>query len=308
MHTSFIVTVLLERERKPLVETKTLAGGAPDPEALIEEARRRQRRRRRTGVLALGLAAVIAAGAYLAVDRGGGSASTHDPNPPALGATHRSPIRVTLTAQNHQPRVSNSPTAHWGYCLKVRTAAGKSVASTIDVRILLGGKAVAGVGLISLKKGYDHWCQGIGGEASVLHAVPPGRKLIFQAVVRAQGVTVKRNWPIVVRCPICIPVLGTEQRQSEIKRIFDTSNHHARPAVAVWARLDDAVNSRANRTVSVRVGHSTIGQLTEAASHRLRPWIASRRRQGLPPWTLMLITRSGGDYLVEVNLPATFQS
>jgi hypothetical protein len=28
--------------------------------------------------------------------------------------------------------------------------------------------------------------------------VPRGKRLIFQAVVRAQGVTVKRNWPIVV--------------------------------------------------------------------------------------------------------------
>jgi hypothetical protein len=29
--------------------------------------------------------------------------------------------------------------------------------------------------------------------------VPRGKRLIFQAVVRAEGVTVKRNWPLVVR-------------------------------------------------------------------------------------------------------------
>jgi hypothetical protein len=84
--------------------------------------------------------------------------------------------------------------------VKVRTAAGKSVASTIHLQILLGDTTpVEGVGLVSLKKGYDHWCAAIGGEANVLAGVPRGKKLVFQAVVRAEGVTVKRNWPIVVR-------------------------------------------------------------------------------------------------------------
>jgi len=110
-----------------------------------------------------------------------------------------SPIRVTLTAQNHQPRPSESPSWHWWYCVKVRTAAGRSVASTIHLEILLGRKLVGEAGFVSLKKGYDHWCAAIGGEANVLLAVPRAKKLIFQAVVRAEGVTVKRNWPIVVR-------------------------------------------------------------------------------------------------------------
>jgi len=58
---------------------------------------------------------------------------------------------------------------------------------------------VAVVGLVSLKKGYDNWCGSIGGEYNVLEGVPPGKRLVFQAVVRAMGVTVKQNWPIVVR-------------------------------------------------------------------------------------------------------------
>jgi hypothetical protein len=113
--------------------------------------------------------------------------------------THQSPIRVTLTAQNHDPHPSDSPSWHWGYCVKVRTAAGKSVASTIHFQILLGRTPVEGLAVVSLKKGYDHWCAGIGGEANVLLAEPRGKKLVFQAVVRADGVTVKRNWPIVVQ-------------------------------------------------------------------------------------------------------------
>ena len=114
-------------------------------------------------------------------------------------ATGRSSIRVTLTAQNHRPRPSDRPSWHWGYCVKVRTAAGKSVASRIRLQILLGRKVVGEAGSVSLNRGYDHWCAAIGGEANVLLAVPRGKRLIFQAVVTAAGVTVTRNWPIVVR-------------------------------------------------------------------------------------------------------------
>jgi hypothetical protein len=116
----------------------------------------------------------------------------------ALGES-RTPIRVTLTAQNHHPRASASPSVQWGYCVKVRTAAGKSVASTIHLQILQGHKSVGQVGFVSLRRGYDHWCASIGGETNALLAVPRGKKLIFQAVVRADGVTVRRNWPIVVQ-------------------------------------------------------------------------------------------------------------
>ena len=108
-------------------------------------------------------------------------------------------LRVTLRAQNHHPRASTSPSVQWGYCVKVRTASGTSVASTIHLRILQGRKAVAQVGSVSLRKGYDHWCASIGGETNALLAVPRDETLVFQAVVTADGVTVERNWPIVVR-------------------------------------------------------------------------------------------------------------
>jgi hypothetical protein len=114
----------------------------------------------------------------------------------AAGSTR--PIRVTLTAQNHHPRASHSPSVHWSYCVRVTTAVGTSVPSTIRIQVV-SGRTVWKIAAISLRKGYDHWCQGIGGEASILNVLPLGRKLIFQAVVTADGVTVKRNWPIVVR-------------------------------------------------------------------------------------------------------------
>jgi len=120
--------------------------------------------------------------------------------PAVCGAgTNQSPIRVTVTAKNHHPRPSESPSWHWWYCVKVRTAAGKSVAAMIHLHVLSGRTPVEAIGSVSLKKGYDHWCAAIGGEGNLLDVLPRGKKLNFQAVVRANGVTAKRNWPIVVR-------------------------------------------------------------------------------------------------------------
>jgi hypothetical protein len=192
----------------PVVEERTSAvepppvDGLADPEALIEEARRRQRRRREFFVLALGLVSALAAGAYLIVHLRDRHPGAPHPQPPALRATtHRSPIRVILTAQNHHPRASESPSVHWGYCVKVRTATGKPLAAPIQLQlqILSGRTPVAGVGDVWLKKGYDNWCGGIGGETNALLAVPRGKKLRLEAVVTAMGVTVKRYWPLVVR-------------------------------------------------------------------------------------------------------------
>jgi hypothetical protein len=116
----------------------------------------------------------------------------------AAASANPSPIRVTLTAQNHHPRASHSPSLHWSYCVKITTAAGESVASKIRIQVA-SARTVRRIAMISLRKGYDHWCQAIGGEASILNTLPIGRKLFFQAVVTADGVTVRRNWPIIVR-------------------------------------------------------------------------------------------------------------
>jgi hypothetical protein len=115
----------------------------------------------------------------------------------AAAGANPSPIRVTLTAQNHDPRASRNPSVHWSYCVKVTTASGESVASKIRIQVAWG-RTVRRIALISLRKGYNHWCQGIGGEASILNTLPVGRKLLFQAVVTAESVTVTKNWPIVV--------------------------------------------------------------------------------------------------------------
>lgn len=123
--------------------------------------------------------------------------------------THQGPIRVTLTAKNHRPLVSLTgrnhqppPSQQWWYCVEVRTAAGKPVPAPLQLRlrILSGRTPVEGVGLVSLDKGHDDWCGSIGGEYNALEgAARHGKKLVFQAVVKTMGVTVTRDWPIVVR-------------------------------------------------------------------------------------------------------------
>jgi hypothetical protein len=127
----------------------------------------------------------------------------------ACGArTHRSRIRVIVTALNHQPLLHLTrrnhqppPSEQWWYCVRVRTAAGKPVHAPIrlHLQIVSGRKPVEDVGLVSLAKGYNRWCGSIGGEYNVLEAVPHGKQLVFQAVVTTMGVTVEQSWPIVVR-------------------------------------------------------------------------------------------------------------
>jgi hypothetical protein len=115
----------------------------------------------------------------------------------AAASDKKSPgrLRVTLTAENHDPHPRNDPGWQWGYCVRVRTATGRS----IHLQILMGGSRVAALGYVSLLKGYDHWCAAVGGEDNVLLGVPRGKQLVFQAVVKAEGVLVRRNWPFVVR-------------------------------------------------------------------------------------------------------------
>jgi hypothetical protein len=119
----------------------------------------------------------------------------------------QSPIRVTLTAKNHHPLLTLTgrnhqppPSQQWGYCVKIRTSSGKPVPAPIQLHLqfVLNRTVVKRMGMVSLNKGYDNWCGSIGGEYNMLEALPPGKKVDFQAVVKSMGVTVRQNWPIVV--------------------------------------------------------------------------------------------------------------
>lgn len=111
--------------------------------------------------------------------------------PAALAA---SPIKASLRAQSHHPVVGKT----WWYQVKVTGAAGKPVAAKIHLQILFAGAPVGQIGIHRVANGF--WREVIGkGPNPPFPAASRGQPLVFQAVVTAKGVTVKRNWPIVVR-------------------------------------------------------------------------------------------------------------
>jgi len=110
--------------------------------------------------------------------------------PAALAA----PIRVTLTAQDHHPRVGK----RWSYSVVVRNANGKPVAAKVHMQILFGGFPVGQIGVHRVTSGV--WRETLGtGKNPPFPATARGQALVLQAVVTAAGQTVKKNWPITVR-------------------------------------------------------------------------------------------------------------
>lgn len=87
---------------------------APDPEALIKEARQRQRRRRRFIVLALCCACALATGVYLAMHIGGGKTGFSRDRPPALAKTVRTLHLRLLGWGTPQPDTLGSGPCPWG--------------------------------------------------------------------------------------------------------------------------------------------------------------------------------------------------
>jgi len=113
---------------------------------------------------------------------------------PVASARPVAAIRVTLTAQDHHPRVGKP----WSYSVVVKNASGKPVAAKIHLQILFGGFPVGQIGVHRVKDGV--WRETFGtGKNPPFPASARGQALVFQAVVTAVGQTVKKNWPITVR-------------------------------------------------------------------------------------------------------------
>jgi hypothetical protein len=110
------------------------------------------------------------------------------PNPSASG------IRVRLTADSHRPRVGKP----WHYEVRVTDAAGRPVPATVHLQVLFGGSPVGQIGRHRVKNGV--WSETIGGGGNApFPARAKGVPLVFEAIVKAQGVTKRVRYPIVVR-------------------------------------------------------------------------------------------------------------
>jgi hypothetical protein len=126
----------------------------------------------------------------LAAGCGGGGKQT----PPVRIITGSPPIRVVFHGQDHHPRAGK----RWSYEVRVTDRDGNRVSARIHLQILFGGVAVGQVGVHRVRNGA--WRETLGTPGNPpFPAAARGRRLVFQTVVTARGVTVKRNWPIVVR-------------------------------------------------------------------------------------------------------------
>jgi hypothetical protein len=120
---------------------------------------------------------------------GGGHASTTTASKRAKPS-----IRVTLTADSHQPRVGKP----WHYEVRVTDAAGKPVPARVHLQILFAAAPVGQIGRHRVANGV--WSETIGAGANApFPARARGVRLVFQAVVRALGQTRKVNYWVRVR-------------------------------------------------------------------------------------------------------------
>ena len=112
----------------------------------------------------------------------------------ATSATRASPVRVTISATTHRPRVN----ALWPVTVRVTNAAGQPVPATLTMRILLGGTPVGKVDNGRVYHLVGSWREKKGQEIT-WPAASRGQPLQFEAIVKVQGRSVKRTWAIRVR-------------------------------------------------------------------------------------------------------------
>jgi hypothetical protein len=112
----------------------------------------------------------------------------------ATNAPEPSPIRVTIAAQTHHPRV-NEP---WPVTVRVTNAARQPVRATLTMRIVLGGSPVGKVDNGRTYHVIGTWREKKGQEIKWPTA-SRGQPLRFQAIVTAQHMTLKRTWAVTPR-------------------------------------------------------------------------------------------------------------
>ena len=101
---------------------------------------------------------------------------------------------MRLIADSHHPRVGKP----WHYEVRVTDAAGRPVPALVHLQILFAGVSVGQVGRHRVANGV--WRETIGAGANApFPESARGQPLVFEAVVRALGQTVKVGYSISVR-------------------------------------------------------------------------------------------------------------
>ena len=101
---------------------------------------------------------------------------------------------MTISAATHHPRAK----APWPVTVRVTNAAGQPIPATLTMRILFAGTPVGKVDNGRVYHFVGVWREKKGQEIK-WPAASRNQPLAFEAIVHAQGKTVKQTWAISVR-------------------------------------------------------------------------------------------------------------
>lgn len=102
-------------------------------------------------------------------------------------------VHVTVISPTHKPKV-NVP---WPVKVRVTNAAGKPIAATLTMQVMFEGAAVGKIDNGAVYHFVGTWQEKAGNEIT-WPADSRGEPLTLQFVVKAEGVTVRKNWAITV--------------------------------------------------------------------------------------------------------------
>lgn len=111
----------------------------------------------------------------------------------AAPAVSAAMIHVTVSSPTHKPKV-NVP---WPVKVTVTDAKGKPVAATLTMRVLFAGQPVGKIDNGAVYHFVGIWKERKGNEIT-WPASSKGAPLTLQFIVKAEGVTVRKNWAITV--------------------------------------------------------------------------------------------------------------
>ena len=144
-----------------------------------------------------GLLAGICSASLVLTGCGGGQQATTKATTTAASSTGasttttRAQVRVTISSPTHAPKV-NVP---WPVRITATDGSGKPVTGTLTMRVLFGGQPVGKIDKGAVYHFVGTWQERPGNEITW----PPasrGQPLTFQVVVKARGLTIRKNWAI----------------------------------------------------------------------------------------------------------------
>jgi hypothetical protein len=139
----------------------------------------------------------ICAATLLLAGCGGANKATTTAAATTRTATTTAPARqprVTISSPTHRPK-ANVP---WPVRITVTDASGKPAAATLTMRVLFGGQPVGTIDNGAVYRFVATW-QERPGNGITWPPASRGQPLTFQAIVKAQGRTIRKNWWIRVR-------------------------------------------------------------------------------------------------------------